>query len=570
MYITKDIIWLGKRYKLHIPRIVAVSVVMSFMNAATMLLFALLINELLTGKDTRKMVVLSSLLLMMFVLIFFMRDAENRMIHIGSVKLKEQIRADIMQHLFAAGPLVYSEERTGSLANMVWMKVDWLEYYFDEYLPQSIGILVFQSFVSVVLMKQLGLVGFVYFVCMAMVLMTPVLFNKKAIELGQKEWEAVSAYSSDSLDRIHGMYTLKILNQTGDQRKLMEESTGNLFHQTMRNLRFTTFENNYMSFFILLSRCFVLIAASLHGDFLGQGKMLLIIFAIIAATDDAYKILAAWIKGAKGISGVTEIIDFMRECEEKKSGINSSESKRMQDLEAVTVRNLDFSYGNEKVLKNINLQIERGKNVAIVGASGSGKSTLAYLLCGLYEPETGVIEKQCDGVEGAFLNRLSEVAAIWQDSRLFQGSVLDNIKMGCRDCSEEDVIMAAKSANIHDRIMELEEGYQTMIGDGGQTLSGGEKQRILIARALLRNTPIVIFDEATAYLDRENEKQIMESVRTTMQDKAVLTIAHRMETVEKADYVYFLKDGAIHAKGTHLELMNRCEEYRRHFGIERA
>ena len=173
-----------------------------------------------------------------------------------------------------------------------------------------------------------------------------------------------------------------------------------------------------------------------------------------------------------------------------------------------------------------------------------------------------------DCVESSFNNRSTAVAAIWQDSRLFMGSVFNNIKMGCRDCTEDDVIMAAKKANIHEKIMELDDGYKTIIGDGGQVFSGGEKQRILIARALLRNTPIVIFDEATAYLDRDNEAQILESIRKTMKDKAVVTIAHRLETVEKSDYVYYLKDGKICEKGKHLDLMGSCKEYRTHFGME--
>ena len=568
MYISKDIIWLGKRYKLQIPRIVAISIIMSLMSVVSMIMFAILINEIVAEKSVDKIVFSSVFLLAVFAMIFFMRDIENRMIHSGSVSLKEQIRSDIMQHLFDAGPLVYSEERTGSLANMIWMKVDWLESYFNEYLPQSIGIFVFQTCIAIILIYKLGLVGIEYFVCMAIVLMTPVIFNKKAIEFGKSEWEAVSAYSSDSLDRINGMYTLKILNQVDSQRKLMEESTRNLFSKTMKNLVFTTFENNFMSFFIMTAKCSAVVAAVIYGNALGQSGMLLMIFLAISATDDAYKILAAWIKGAKGISGVTEIIDFMRECDEKKCLISSSNLKSLSNLEAVSFKDVDFSYGNEKILKDVSLDLKCGKNIAIVGASGSGKSTLAYLLCGLYEPEAGKIQMISDCVESSFNNRSTAVAAIWQDSRLFMGSVFNNIKMGCRDCTEDDVIMAAKKANIHEKIMELDDGYKTIIGDGGQVFSGGEKQRILIARALLRNTPIVIFDEATAYLDRDNEAQILESIRKTMKDKAVVTIAHRLETVEKSDYVYYLKDGKICEKGKHLDLMGSCKEYRTHFGME--
>ncbi|PWT27321.1 ABC transporter ATP-binding protein [Butyrivibrio fibrisolvens] len=570
MYITKDIIWLGKRYKLQIPRIVALSILMSLMSVMSMIMMAKLINEMLTGKNVDNIVLISCVIVAVYMLIFFMRDIENRMIHSGSVNLKEQIRSDIMKHLFDAGPLVYSEERTGSLSNMIWMKVDWLEYYFDEYLPQSIGIFVFQTCIAAILTYQLGVIGIAYFVCIAIVLFAPVMFNRKAMKLGEDEWQAVSEYSSDSLDRINGMYTLKILNQAANQRRFMEKSTQNLFSKTMKNLAFTTFENNFMSFFIMIAKCMAVITAVMGRSYLGQSKMLLIIFVVIAATDDAYKILAAWIKGAKGISGVTEIIDFMKECDEKKHLKDCNNSKSVSGLDAVSFNDVDFSYGKEKILKDINLQLKCGKNIAIVGASGSGKSTLAYLLCGLYDPQKGTIQKIYNGIEKAFNDREKEVAAIWQDSRLFMGSVFENIKMGCIDCTEADVIAAAKKANIHEKIMGLKDGYKTIVGDGGETFSGGEKQRILIARALLRNTPVVIFDEATAYLDRDNEARIMESIQKTMKDKAVVTIAHRLETVEHSDYVYYLKDGSIYAKGTHDDLMNNCREYRSHFGMEIA
>ena len=574
MYITKDILWLGKRYKLHIIPVVAVCLVMSFLSATTMVLLGNLIYGI-SYYGTMETIQNALLIIGCVFICFFMRDVESRVIHVNSVEFKKEIRIDLLKSMFEAGPVVYSDERTGDISNMIWMKVDWLEYYFNEYLPRSISVIVFHLAITIILSRWIEAVSLIYLLGIVLVVLTPILFNKKAMKLGKKEWEAESEYSSDIIDRISGMATLKVLNQTEDQKAIMKKSTFNWFRATITNLKFTTFENNFMSFFIQTAKIAAIFGILAFIALTDKKVAISLAFLVIASTDDAFNMLGAWIKGAKGISGVADIIEFLRQCQEKSRSYEKHskalmcEENKDIDLDEIILNDISFSYADKKVIKGISLKLKKGQNTAIVGPSGSGKSTLAYLICGLYEPDSGTI--LCKGKDGesVFTNRRRSVSAIWQDSRLFMGSVTENIVMGNHG-NEELGKNAAIKANIHEKICELKNGYSTIVGDGGEAFSGGERQRILIARALVKDCSVIVFDEATAFLDKDNEILIKTSIKNELADKIILTIAHRLETVKAADYVYFIKDGKVLGEGNHEDLINENSDYRKHFGLESA
>ena len=227
-----------------------------------------------------------------------------------------------------------------------------------------------------------------------------------------------------------------------------------------------------------------------------------------------------------------------------------------------------FSYdkGNEKrnVIKDVSFKAHEGTTTAIVGPSGSGKTTLCRLLARFYDVSGGRItlgghnlkEFTCDSL-------LSNISMVFQNVYLFHDTVRANICFGTEQASEEEIIRAAKQARCHDFIMALPEGYDTVIGEGGSTLSGGEKQRISIARAILKNAPVVILDEATASLDPENEHLIQEALTELTVGKTVIVIAHRLATIENADQILVIKDGHIVQKGTHRQLIEQEGLYQR-------
>lgn len=229
----------------------------------------------------------------------------------------------------------------------------------------------------------------------------------------------------------------------------------------------------------------------------------------------------------------------------------------------ITFENVNFGYDERRVLQNVSFAIPQGSSTAIVGPSGSGKTTICSLIARFYDVDEGRIlvggkdvrEFTCDSL-------LSNISMVFQNVYLFNDTVRSNICFGKTDATEEEMIEAAKKACCHEFIMQLPEGYETVIGEGGGTLSGGEKQRISIARAILKDAPIIILDEATASIDPENEHLIQKGLSELTKGKTVITIAHRLATIENADQILVVDEGRIAQKGTHKELIKEKGRYR--------
>ena len=236
----------------------------------------------------------------------------------------------------------------------------------------------------------------------------------------------------------------------------------------------------------------------------------------------------------------------------------------------ISVKNLEKAFGDNKVLNGINQEIDKGEKVVIVGPSGSGKSTCARLAARLWDVTEGTI--RTGGVDISTVDPealLTDYSMVFQDVVLFRDTVMENIRLGRRGATDEEVIAAAKAARCDEFIRKLPQGYQTMIGENGSTLSGGERQRISIARALLKDAPVILLDEATASLDVENESAVQDALSRLLQGRTVLVIAHRMRTVAGADHIVVLENGRVAQQGTPEELMEQGGLYRRMVELQR-
>lgn len=235
----------------------------------------------------------------------------------------------------------------------------------------------------------------------------------------------------------------------------------------------------------------------------------------------------------------------------------------------ISFENVSFAYQEQLVLKNINFKLERGKTIALVGPSGGGKSTLADLVPRFYDPSEGQILLDGVNLKDFQIEELrSLMGIVTQESILFNDSVYNNIAFGIESVSEEQVIEAAKIANAHQFISQMEEGYQTSIGERGSKLSGGQRQRISIARAVLKNPPILILDEATSALDSESELLVQEALTKLMSNRTTLVIAHRLSTIQHADEILVIEKGEVVQRGTHLELMDKEGLYKKLSSIQ--
>ena len=228
----------------------------------------------------------------------------------------------------------------------------------------------------------------------------------------------------------------------------------------------------------------------------------------------------------------------------------------------IELKNITFAYNEEPVLKKFSLTIPKGKTVALVGQSGSGKSTIANLLTRFYDVNEGEILIDNHNVKDVTMKSLRGLTGlVTQDSIMFNGSIRDNIRLGKLDATDAEIIEALKIANAYEFVKDLPEGIETNIGDSGNKLSGGQKQRLSIARAVLKNPPIMILDEATSALDTESEKFVQVALENMMQNRTSVVIAHRLSTIQKADVIVVMHKGEIVEQGTHDELLAKNGTY---------
>ncbi|WP_281979246.1 ABC transporter ATP-binding protein [Tenacibaculum mesophilum] len=264
----------------------------------------------------------------------------------------------------------------------------------------------------------------------------------------------------------------------------------------------------------------------------------------------------------KGNAAAERILEVLETSNPLKD-IHNAVDKKTFDTKIV-IENVSFKYENEYVLKDFSLTIPKGKMIALVGQSGSGKSTIANLLTRFYDVNKGTI--LLDGIDIRNLKKQSLrqlEGLVTQDSILFNDTVKNNITLGVEGKSDEEIIEAAKIANAHEFIKDLPNGYDTNIGDSGNKLSGGQKQRLSIARAVLKNPPIMILDEATSALDTESEKLVQDALEKMMQNRTSVVIAHRLSTIQKADMIVVMKKGKIVEQGTHEELISKSGTYKK-------
>lgn len=240
-----------------------------------------------------------------------------------------------------------------------------------------------------------------------------------------------------------------------------------------------------------------------------------------------------------------------------------AKAKALPKDNAIELKDVRFAYHEKEVLHGVSMRIEPGTVNALVGPSGSGKSTIARLIASLWDVDSGSITLGGVDIRTLPLKECTDrIAYVSQDNYLFDLTVMDNIRMGRKGASDEEVIVAAKACGCHDFIMSLEKGYRTVCGSSGGHLSGGERQRISIARAMLKNAPVIILDEATSYTDPENEAIIQSALARLIKGKTLLVIAHRLSTVADADCIFVVKDGSILAQGTQKELLLGCPLYK--------
>ena len=483
-------------------------------------------------------------------------------------KVKNILRRRIYDKLLKLGPAFLDDERTGKLGSTMVSGVDYLEGYLTLYIPQILVCVIACGAMLIYVFSLHYVLGIISTAALIAVLISPVAFGKILSESSNAHWTAYRNLTAEILDGIQGITTAKAYNAQERLGKLLKEKMRTLFSETMRNLKVNLAEIGISNFASGIGTSFTLAVAALLTSvhIIPVSSLLILLFMTNEVFRPANELAAYFHQGFMGITSMGGIFALLDEEEKiKDEGTKTIDIKSADGFE-IKYKNIEFAYSEKKntVFKNLNFTVAKNEKLAVAGESGSGKTTIVNLLLRFYEPTSGSIYINGTDIKDLTLKSLrSLITVVSQETYLFNGTIKENLLHANEDTDEKKLIDACKAANIHSFIQSLPDGYNTKVGERGLNFSGGQRQRIAIARAVLKNSPIVVLDEATSSVDTENENEIKQSLNHLLRNRTSITIAHRLNTIENSDRILVLHRGEIVEEGSYKELILKDGYYKK-------
>lgn len=480
--------------------------------------------------------------------------------HIMGAKIETDMRHDLFNHLQTLSHSYYSEHKVGQIMARITSDLfDVTE--FAHHCPEEIFIASLKIIVSFIILCSINVtLTVIMFASLPLIFIIVKFFNKRMRSAFKEQRYQVGEINSQVEDTLLGIRVVKsFANEDIESQKFEDGNNKFLDIKKLSYLYMAGFQTSNRAFEGLLYIT-VVVAGSI---FMINGSVspadltayLLYIGTLLATLRTIIQFTEQFQRGMTGIERFIEILDTKADI------VEVNNAKEIKDVKGdIKFENVSFRYAddNTEVLSNINLNIKKGDSVALVGPSGGGKSTLCNLIPRFYDVTEGRILIDGIDIKEITLKSLrNSIGVVQQDVYLFSGTVFENISYGLPGASREDVIEAAKLAGAHEFISNLENGYDTYVGERGVKLSGGQKQRISIARVFLKNPPILILDEATSALDNESEKIVQDSLEKLAKGRTVFTIAHRLTTIRNANMILVLTEKGIEEQGTHRELIEK-------------
>jgi ATP-binding cassette subfamily B protein len=487
--------------------------------------------------------------------------------HHTAAIVQATLRRAIYERVNALGPAHFTQARTGDVILSMVEGVQQLEVYFGQYLPQ-LAVAALTPFLIFACVALIDLpIAFVLLVAALVTLVAPAAWHRLDSRNSRARQRAYSAFGAEFLDSVQGLGTLKAFGQSGARAKLLADKGRALFRRTMGVLGTNTLARGITDTGIALGAAVALGwgAYRVRAGEMDLGGLLVILMLGVEVFRPLRELRILLHQGMLGVSaaqGIFTILDaepLVRDRAERVVGDAGL-------APTVAFERVTFAYpgGRRPAHDGLSFAVGAGERVGIVGPSGSGKSTVAKLLLRFYDPQQGRVLVGGRDVRELTLDQLrSRLAVVNQDTYLFHGTVEDNLRMGKPDATAAELAEAARAASADEFIARLPQGYQTVVGERGVKLSGGQRQRIAIARALLRDAPILILDEALSSVDAESEAVIQHALDRLMQGRTTLIFAHRLSSVIGADRILALDEGRVAESGTHAELMARGAVYHR-------
>ena len=550
----------GKEFK-RLKKPVFLLVIDSLFYMMNYMMFYFTIVDLITETFTLKKIIVYTVIMIVANTI---RYLFNRVGYTGiqsqGARIIQDLRLRMGDHLRNLNLGYFNKHNIGNVINIITNDLQDFEHVLTHSTSELIKLGILSVYLLLVTFAISPILGILQILIAAAGAIFIVLGMKKSSKIALKKKYTMDDVVSRMIEYISGMELFKSYNLAGEKFKRLKDSFNDLKKESINTE--IALAPYILIFQLTVDISFALLLLVSTQLFISGSINKIMFFSYIIIGLSLSNIL-------KAFSGQYVFFQYMKLATDKLINVYN-EKEISYEFEVMPFKNYDikfenvsFSYEKDKpVLKNISFEAKQGTSTALVGSSGSGKTTVTNLIARFWDCQSGIISIDGTDITKIFPEELlTNISMIFQDVYLVNDTIENNIKLGKPDATHEEVVRAAKDASCHEFITELENSYDTVVGEGGSTLSGGEKQRISIARALLKDTPVILLDEATASLDADNEHEIRKSLDKLIKNKTVITIAHKLNTIKNYDQIIVMSNGIIEEKGTHEELMKNKKRY---------
>ena len=528
-----------------------------------------MLNVYIPAQNYKAIIIFGCILLSLYLIKMLLNYFIQYQGHVIGVKMQARMRSDMFKHLQTLPFKFYDNNETGKIMSRMTNDLNDISEL-AHHGPENILISSISIIASFVYLMTINVyLTLIIFICLPVLITISMLLRKKMRDAFMESRKAVALINASLESSISGIRVTKAFNNAKAEIGKFEVGNTDFVNARKKAYRLMGVFHSTTTFVTEIFNVVVLIAGGLflYNGYIEFGDYTAFIVSINVFLSPVRQLIMFMEQYQNGVTGFKRYCEVM-DAESEKDIENALKLDRVKGQ--IEFKNVTYNYGEGKdVLIDFNLKVEQGQVYALVGPSGGGKTTVCHLIPRFYQIEKGSI--LVDGVDIKDMTAQSlreNIGIVQQDVYLFNSSIKDNILYGKPDASDEEVIIAAKRANIHEFVMSLENGYDTVIGERGVKLSGGQKQRLSIARVFLKNPPILILDEATSALDNTTELLIQKALDELCKGRTTIVVAHRLSTVKNADEIAVVSDGKITEQGTHEQLMSLKGEYYKLYNMQ--
>jgi ATP-binding cassette, subfamily B, bacterial MsbA len=567
--VFKRLLGYSRPYWWRIVVAAAGSVGVGGMDGAFAYLVEPVLRKIFSGKDTQIFVLLPFGIIFIFALRGLCRYTNDYFIRSAGQLAVQDVRNDLYRKNMQLGLGFFTRNETGVLMSRVVSDVSLMQ--------EGVGSVIsglFRDGLSAV--SLLGVIFFrdwklalISFVVIPLTVLPAQKIGKRIKGLARSGQEKMGDLASILQETFSGIKVIKAFGLESREVERFKRCNEQYYYYTRKNIKYEGLSTPIMEFITSFGIAAVIWVGGTNvmNGTRSASEFFSFITAMVLVFNPVKRLLSSYNNMQRSIGAAERVFEVM---DEKPEIVDAPDARDLGKASgAMEFRDVHFKYGDEYVLQGVNLQARRGEVIALVGPSGGGKTTLVSLITRFYDPTRGAV--LMDGVDirsRTIKSLLSQIALVDQETILFNDTIANNIRYGHTEASDAEVEAAARAAFAHDFVLELPEGYETNIGDRGVRLSGGQRQRLCIARAILKDAPILILDEATSALDTESEQMVQQAINNLMASRTTFVIAHRLSTITHADRIIVLEKGVIAEMGSHQALLENDGLYSRLHGMQ--